>query len=110
MIARDSDIVTSSEQNRVMQIELKEDLVKDLEDAEQEEKEQTLLLSLTVKELENMYTTEETNYVQHMTNNFYKNWKSINLGSNYISWVISFLQNPGPLYEDYFLYKSKLFR
>ena len=108
MMCRESVIVTSSEQNKVIQIELKED---DNEDAKEEKlEEQSLVLSLTVKELENMYTTEETNYVHHLINNFYKNWKSINLGSDYVSWVISFLQSPEPLFEDYFLFKSKLFR
>ena len=79
---RDSVIVPRLEQNSVIQIELKEDPADDLVDTDTEAKEeQEIVLSLTVKELENIYTTEETKYVENMINNFYKNWKSVNLGS-----------------------------
>ena len=104
-------IVPRLEQSNVIQIELKEEPSDDIGDANTKTaEEQKVVLSLTVKELENMYTSEESKYFENMINNFYKNWKSVNLGSSNVSRFISFSRNPGPLFEGYFLYKSKLFR
>ena len=61
----------------MIQIELKEDSTDDLIDTDTEaQEEQEICLSLAVKELENIYTTEETKYVENM---IYTNWKLINL-------------------------------
>ena len=108
---RGSVIVPRLEQSNVIQIELKEDPSDDLGDANiKTVKENKVVLSLSFKELENMYTSEESKYFENMINNFYKNWKSVNLGSSNVSRFISFSRNPGPLFEGYFLFKSKIFR
>ena len=104
---RESVIVPRLEQNNVIQIELKEEPSDDLGDAKIE---QGIIMSLNVKQLENIYTSEESKYFEHMINNFYKNWKSVNLGSSNVSRCISFSKNPGPLFEGYFLKRGKLFR
>ena len=92
----------------MLQIEMREDSKSD--DAQEADAQQGMVISLTVKELETIYTSEETKYVKNMVNNFYKNWKSVNLGSKNVSWIMSFLKNLGPLFEGYFLFKSKIFR
>ena len=104
-------IVPRHEQGNVIQIELNQEPSVDLEDAKvNADEEQGIVLSLTVKELENIYTSEESKYVENVINNFYRNWKSVNLGAQNVSRFISFSQNPGPLFEGYFLFKSKIFR
>ena len=104
-------IVPRHEQNNVIQIELKQGPTVDLVDGNKEaDEEQEMVLSLTVKELETMYSSEESKYVENVNNNLYRNWKSVNLGSQNVSRFISFSQNPGPLFEGYFLFKSKIFR
>ena len=111
LFSRKSVIVSRHEQGNVMQIELNQEPSVDLEDAKvNADEEQGIVITLTVKELENIYTSEESKYVENVINNFYRNWKSVNLGSQNVSWFISFSQNPGPLFEGYFLFKSKIFR
>ena len=68
------------------------------------------VLSLTVKEIENIYTNEESHYVQNMIINFYHGWKSVNLGAQNVSRYIKFCENPKPLFEGYYLFKSRIFR
>ena len=69
------------------------------DDAQEADAQQGMVISLTVKELETIYTSEETKYVKNMVNNFYKNWKSVNLGATNVCAYIKFSQNPAPLFE-----------
>ena len=108
---RTSVIVPRHEQGNVIQIELKQEpSVDHVDDKIEASEEQGMVLSLTVKELETIYTSEESKYVENVISNCYRNWKSVNLGSQNVSRFISFSQNPGPLFEGYFLFKSKIFR
>ena len=100
-------IVSRQDTSNVVQIELMDNLSMNLTKAYQDT---GMVLSLTVKEIENIYTIEESQYVENMISNFYHGWKSVNLGAQNVSRFIKFCQNPGPLYEGYYLFKSRIFR
>ena len=74
LFSRKSVIVPRHEQGNVIQIELNQEPSVDLENAKvNADEEQGIVLSLTVKELENIYTSEESKYVENVINNFYRN-------------------------------------
>ena len=104
-------IVSKQEQNKVIQIDLMDNLAMNLAEAyNQSVEEKGEVLSLTVKEIENIYTNEESHYVQNMITNFYHGWKSVNLGAQNVCRYIKFCENPKPLFEGYYLFKSRIFR
>ena len=68
-------------------------------------------LTLSVKEIENIYSHQESLYIENVIKSFYENWWAVNLGAEKVSRFISFSQLNSPsLFEGYFLFKSKLFR
>ena len=74
LFSRKSVIVPRNEQGNVIQIELNQEPSVDLEDAKvNADEEQGIVISLTIKELENIYTSEESKYVENVINNFYRN-------------------------------------
>ena len=101
-------IVSKQEINTVIQIDLMDNLAMNLAEAYNQEKGK--VLSLTVKEIENIYSNEESLYVQNMILNFYHGWKSVNLGAQNVSRYIKFCENPKPLFEEYYMFKGRLFR
>ena len=68
------------------------------------------VISLTVQEIENIYTTEESRYIENMVNQFYHNYKAINVGPQVVKHFISLCKNPGPLPEYYYIMMNGIFR
>ena len=98
-------IVPKPEPSSLIEIHLEEDLTENVR-GEAEVK----ILSLTVQEIENIYTTEESRYIENMVNQFYNNYKAINVGPKVVKHFISLCKNPIPLPECYYLMMNGIFR
>ena len=72
--------------------------------------QQEMVISLTTTDLEHMYTTEESKYIENMVQNFHHGWKSINLGAVNLSHFLTFCRNPRPLSAEYYLMKGRILR
>ena len=115
MIYRDSPsrvIDASLNEDKVLQIELRgETTGNHSSDSIHCGGEEATFLILSVKEIENIYSQQESLYIDNVIKCFYENWWAVNLGAEKVSRFISFSQLSNPsLFEGYFLFKSKLFR
>eukprot|EP00092_Neocalanus_flemingeri_P018843 GFUD01020402.1.p1 GENE.GFUD01020402.1~~GFUD01020402.1.p1 ORF type:complete len:270 (+),score=60.73 GFUD01020402.1:264-1073(+) len=69
-----------------------------------------IVSSLTIQEIENMYTMEEETYFKNTVNTFYKNWKAISFGPEIMGFFIDFCQKPRTLPVNYFTENNKVTR
>ena len=65
----------------------------DYEVEENFKEEDILKIVLNIKDIENMYLSEEKNYVDRMSHIFNEKWQSISLGDEAISETIKFHQD-----------------
>ena len=98
-------IVPKPEPSSLIEIHLEEDLTENVRG-----EAEVRILSLTVQEIENIYTTEESRYIENMVNQFYNNYKAINVGPKVVKHFISLCKNPIPLPECYYLMMNGIFR
>jgi hypothetical protein len=66
--------------------------------------------SLTIKEVQNIFTLEEEAYFKKMTSSFYEHWKVISYGPEVMEFYIDFCRNPKTLSEIYFTENNKVTR
>ena len=50
----------------------------------QSEKEQFIAIALNIRDIENLYTIEEENYMNNVLNVFHQSWQGVSLGENII--------------------------
>ena len=68
-----------------------------------EEEEETMMISLNIKEIENMFTMEEETYVLHMHNQFNKTSQGISLGEKFTNETVQFCQVRIPIFKEFLL-------
>ena len=66
--------------------------------------------SLTILEIENIYTMEEETNFKNLISTFYENWKAISYGPEIMGSYINFCQNPRTLPTNYLKENHKVTR
>ena len=65
-------------------------------------------ISLSINELEQIYTCEEEKYASNVLQSFENYWRGINVGEGVINAFVQCAMNTGPLPSDFYLVKVKL--
>ena len=85
-------------------------IVEEVEGFDDDAEHIQIVSSLTIQEIENMYTMEEETYLKKMMRSFYENWKAISFGPEIMEFYIDFCRNPKTLPGNYFTENNKITR
>eukprot|EP00090_Calanus_glacialis_P029807 TRINITY_DN4788_c0_g1_i1.p1 TRINITY_DN4788_c0_g1~~TRINITY_DN4788_c0_g1_i1.p1 ORF type:complete len:271 (-),score=57.40 TRINITY_DN4788_c0_g1_i1:126-938(-) len=85
-------------------------IVEEVEGFDDDAEHIQIVSSLTIQEIENMYTMEEETYLKKMMRSFYENWKAISFGPEIMEFYIDFCRNPKTLPGNYFTENNKVTR
>ena len=84
--------------------------VENIEEKVDESSDIDFVCSLTIQEIENMYTLEEEAYFKNIIVTFDTAWKSVSFGPEIMDFYIGFCNKPRALHADYFQQNHSVWR